>query len=456
MADFDVDLLVIGFGKGGKTLAADRGRAGRRVLLVEQSDQMYGGTCINVGCVPTKSLVHLSTSPGSGEEDAWYRESIEVTADLVAAMRQKNFTMLDQLDSVTVVTGKAKFISPHEVVVTGGEVPLTVSAAVIVINTGATPVIPEFAAGLDLPGVYTSATLLQQAERPRRLAILGAGNIGLEFAGIYAGYGSEVTVFDQSPAILTREDPDVAAAVQDLLQDQGVRFELGVSIDSLAEAGDVTSVVFQRNGATEELLADAVLIALGRRPLTDGLGLEAAGVAVTPHGAVEVNQYLQSSQPHIYAIGDVNGGPQFTYVSLDDYRIVKGHLAGEATRATGDRGAIPTTLFITPPLSRIGLTERQALESGYRLKVASMLIAEMPAAPRYRITGDVRGFMKFVVDADTDLILGCALLNTDSQELINLVSLAMRRQVTASELREAIYTHPSSTEAFNTVLGKLD
>jgi pyruvate/2-oxoglutarate dehydrogenase complex dihydrolipoamide dehydrogenase (E3) component len=196
-----------------------------------------------------------------------------------------------------------------------------------------------------------------------------------------------------------------------------------------------------------------VLAATGRAPVTDGLDLEKAGIRTTPRGAIEVDEYLRTSQPHVFALGDVNGGPQFTYISLDDSRIVLDQLTGEGKRTTTDRVAVPATLFMTPPLATIGMTEKQARAAGHRITVARQNVADIVAMPRAYIVEETRGLMKFVIDADTDQILGAALLSVDAQELINTVALAMRHGITASELRDSIYTHPSSTEAFNDVIG---
>jgi pyruvate/2-oxoglutarate dehydrogenase complex dihydrolipoamide dehydrogenase (E3) component len=214
-------------------------------------------------------------------------------------------------------------------------------------------------------------------------------------------------------------------------------------------------VSYEKDGQVATVEADVILVALGRVPATRGLNLAAAGVRTSSRGAVEVDEHLRTSQRHIFAVGDVNGGPQFTYISLDDNRIVVDQLTGSGTRSTADRVAVPYTVFMTPPLARVGLTERQARDSGRTVKVASKPIAQIAAMPRARIVGNTRGLMKFVVDAESDEVLGAALLNVDSQEMINLVSLAMRHGMTATELRDGIYTHPSSTEGLNEVLSAL-
>jgi pyruvate/2-oxoglutarate dehydrogenase complex dihydrolipoamide dehydrogenase (E3) component len=313
----------------------------------------------------------------------------------------------------------------------------------------------------DIPGLraskylVTSTDLIETTTLPKRLAIIGGGYLGLEFASIYRRFGSEVTLLEAAPHILGREDDDIAAAVHTVLTDDGIAIVTGARVLEVGDGMGQATVTYEQDGTKHSVNVDAVLAAAGRRPATAGLGLEAAGVRTTDRGAVEVDEYLRTSQPHIYALGDVNGGPQFTYVSLDDSRIVLDQLVGEGRRSTADRVAVPHTLFITPPLATVGLTEKQARTAGRRVKIASQPVAEIIAMPRAYVVEETRGVMKFVLDADTDEILGAALLSVDAQELINTVALAMRHGITAAELRESIYTHPSSTEAFNDVLGTI-
>ncbi|MCU1661403.1 MAG: pyridine nucleotide-disulfide oxidoreductase [Pseudonocardia sp.] len=451
------DVLVIGFGKGGKTLAATMGRQGKRVVMVEQSSQMYGGTCINIGCIPTKALVHRAdTRREADEPQAWYQQAIGAVEELTTLLRGKNFQMLDTIDSVTVVTGRARFLDPTTVEVAAGSDRLTISAETIVINTGAEPVIP------DIPGLraskhlVTSTDLLHTSTLPNRLVVLGGGYLGVEFAAMYRQYGSEVTILEAAPALMAREDDDIAAAATGILAEDGITILTGARCTTVRDNSDNgVTITYEQNGLQHTLQADTILAAVGRAPATRGLGLELAGVRTTGLGAVEVDERLRTSQPHIYALGDVNGGPQFTYISLDDSRIVTDELIGTATRTVKDRVAVPHTVFITPPLSTVGLTEKQARNDGHRITIASKPIAQIAAMPRARIVGDTRGLMKFVIDAETDQILGAALLCVDSQELVNTVALAIRHQVTASELRDAIYTHPSATEGFNEVLATI-
>lgn len=454
MDTMHVDLLVIGFGKGGKSLAAALGRRGQRVAMVEQSDQMYGGTCINIGCVPSKSLIHHATTrPADADPEAWYTAAIASTAALTSGMRGKNFEMLDSIDSVTVITGTAAFLDDKRVEVTAGQDRLEITAETIVINTGASQNVPDIPGLRGSARLATTTDLLSRPDLPRRLVVIGGGYQGIEFAAMLSRYGTEVTVLEGAERILRSEDEDVARALEQILTGDGIKLITGARVTKVEDTADDALVHYTSGEAGEQFVhADVVLAAVGRAPRTGDLRLEAAGVRTTERGAIAVDEHLRTSRPHIFALGDVNGGPQFTYISLDDSRIVADQLLGEGKRSTADRVAVPTTLFTTPPLARVGMTEDQARAAGRAVRIASKPIAAMAAMPRARIVGETRGMMKFVVDAETDEILGAALLSVDGQELINTVALAMRTGTTASTLRDAIYTHPSSTEAFNEVL----
>jgi pyruvate/2-oxoglutarate dehydrogenase complex dihydrolipoamide dehydrogenase (E3) component len=264
-----------------------------------------------------------------------------------------------------------------------------------------------------------------------------------------------VTVIEAAGQLLPTEDADVAAAAAAILAGDGLRVITGARVLEVRDDGPVSAIVYEQDGQARTIEASAVLPATGRRPVTASLGLDAAGVRTTPGGAIEVDEYLRTSQPHIYALGDVNGGPQFTYISLDDARVVLDQILGQGKRTTTDRVAVPRTVFITPPLATVGLTEAEARARGRNVKVAREKVADIIAMPRAYTVEETRGVMKFIVDADTDLILGAAILSIDAQEIINTVALAIRHKITATELRDSIYTHPSSTEAFNEVFDKV-
>ncbi|MEW2469410.1 FAD-dependent oxidoreductase [Streptomyces sp. NPDC046994] len=450
------DILVVGFGKGGKTAARVLADAGRRVVLIEQSANMYGGTCPNVGCVPTKMLVHYAnTKRLQDDAQQFFAHSVAGVRALTSAFRAGNFEALNGKDTATVITGTARFVDPHTVAVGEGRDLITVTAPTILVNTGSEPVIPPIPGLADSSHLVSSTELTQTQNLPERLVVLGGGYLGLEFAGIYRRFGTEVTVLEAADRLLPREDEDIAEAVQEILTGDGIRVITGARVTEVRDNGAVSTVVYEKNGRTHTVEASALLPATGRRPVTDGLHLDAAGVHTAPNGAIVVDEYLRSSQPHIYALGDVNGGEQFTYISLDDARIVLDQLLSEGKRTTSDRRAVPHTLFITPPLATVGLTESQARAQGLNIKVAREKVADIVAMPRAYTVEETRGVMKFIVDSDTDLILGAALLSIDAQEIINTVALAMRHHITATQLRDSIYTHPSSTEALNEIFDKV-
>jgi pyruvate/2-oxoglutarate dehydrogenase complex dihydrolipoamide dehydrogenase (E3) component len=459
MADIRVDVAILGWGKGGKTLAGALGRAGQRVAVVENSSQMSGGSCININCVPTKALIHQAESrPAGADAGGWFAASVGRRDNLVGQMRAGNHAMLADIDAVTLVEGHARFIGPHQVQVQAGDDRLVIDAETVVVNTGSLPVTPPIEGAAQSARVYDSTTLQHVDPLPRRLVIVGGGYVGLEFAGMFAHFGSKVTLVDHHDRLMPGEDSDVADAVKALLEEQGVEIILGVEVASVRDDGGPAvnvAVRSPRTGQATELNADAVLLAAGRRPATADLGLEAAGIATDERGYLVVDEHLRTSVPGVFAIGDVNGGAQFTYVSLDDYRIVLDQLTGAGTRATTDRVAVPSTTFLTPPLARVGLNETRAREVGREVLVATKKVADIATMPRPKIVGQTHGLIKVLVDAKTDQILGATLLCVDAQEVINLVALAMRTGTTATQLREGIWIHPSTTEGFNEVLTQL-
>ena len=450
------DVLIIGWGKGGKVVAAELGKLGTSVVLVEQSERMYGGTCPNVGCVPSKGLVHRAAKRRATDPaQEYYERAVAEVQSTREFMRLGSYDTLNSLDTVTLVIGRATFVDPHTVAVASGAGPVRITAETILIDTGAEPGIPDIPGLRESSRTMTSTDLMESTVLPERLAILGGGYVGLEFASIYRGFGSDITLLARGPAILPHEDEEVAAVAAGMLADEGIEFVVGAHVTRVRDTDTEAIVVYETGGDANSLAVDAILVASGRAPADRELGLEAAGIRLGPSGAIEVDEYLRTSQPHIYALGDVNGAPQHTYISLDDGRIVLDQLVGEGRRSTAQRVAVPRTIFINPPLASVGLTEKAAREAGYSVKIASQAVADIVAMPRAYAVEETRGAMKFVVDAETDDILGAALLSIDAQELINTVALAMRHGVKAAELRDAIYTHPSSTEAFNGVLATI-
>lgn len=473
-ATTNVDVLVVGFGKAGKTIAGARAKAGDKVALVEQSPEMFGGTCINIGCVPTKTLLTSAQRFAEAQNSlsaAQAADSAESGAELTAdgafdRAREHRNTFIAKLNSVNekiardagamVITGRARFTGERTVEVTAGSEKLTVTAETVIINTGAVAVIPPIP-GADNPAVVDSTSIQQLPQRPQRLVIVGGGPIGLEFATMFSQFGSDVTVLDGAPQFLGRFDRDIADAVAKNLDAQDIKVVSGAQVKSISGEGEV-QVTYSLNGNDgneESVAADNVLLATGRKPATEDLGLESAGVSVNDRGAVVVDEHLRTSADGVYAAGDVTGGPQFTYVSFDDHRVILSDRWGDGSRVTTDR-VIPNTTFIQPPLSQVGLGEDAAREyasdKGHNLDVRVKDIADIPIMPRPKILGQPEGLAKFLVDTDDDRILGATLYCIDSQELINLVTLAITQNVPASAVGSGIYTHPSSSEVFNALL----
>jgi pyruvate/2-oxoglutarate dehydrogenase complex dihydrolipoamide dehydrogenase (E3) component len=428
--------IIIGFGKAGKTLAATLAKADWRVAIIEQSNTMYGGTCINIGCIPTKTLVH------DAEMQHDFAAAMQRKTDVVRFLRDKNFHNLAGLDNVDVIEGRAEFVDNHTVRVIQATGTRELRGEKIFINTGAQSTMPDIKGLSSTPGVFDSTGLLNLAQRPQRLGILGGGYIGVEFASMFANFGSKVTIFEAAPLFLPREDRDVADAIARILRDKGVELILNANVHSVSSQDGAVQIQMPE----ETHSVDALLIASGRKPATEALQLKNAGVDVNERGGIIVNRYLRTSADNIWAMGDVTGGLQFTYISLDDFRIVRDSLLGDGLRNTGDRQNVPYSVFMTPPLSRVGMSEAQARASGAEVQVVMLPVT---AIPRARVMDDTRGMLKAVVDVNTQRILGVSLLCVDSHEIINIVKTVMDAGLPYTVLRDQIFTHPSMSESLN-------
>lgn len=448
------DVIIIGFGKGGKTLAAEFAKRGQKVAIIERSDKMYGGTCINIGCIPTKTLVHQAKMASAlkdatfEERSEFYRNAVSVKESVTSALRDKNYHNLADNPNVTVYTGIGSFVSADVVAVRTATEEIRLTSKQIIINTGAETVIPPIEGVAGNPFVYTSTSIMELADLPRRLVIIGGGYIGLEFASMYASFGSQVTVLESYPELIAREDRDIAASVKETLEKKGIVFRMNAKVQSVNRVEDKAIVTFADSQTNEVFVleADAVLLATGRRPNTKDLNLEVAGVEVDVRGAIIVDEYLKTTNPNIRAVGDVKGGLQFTYISLDDYRIVREDLFGDKERRTGDRNPVSYSVFIDPPLSRIGLNEEEA-----RRQNRDIIVKKLPvmAIPRAKTLGETDGLLKAIIDKNTGKILGCVLFAPDSSEVINTVAVAMKTGQDYTFLRDFIFTHPSMSEALN-------
>ena len=444
----DYDIIVIGFGKAGKTLAAKSAALGKKVALIERSPQMYGGTCINVGCIPTKRLVTASKEAGFvnfsvlGE---YFVLSMQKKDELVEALRAKNLAMLKSNPNIDVIDGKGSFASANSVrVLSPDGQTREISAETIVVNTGSREVEPSFEVSSGV--AYSSEEILNLKILPKHLVIIGGGFIGLEFASMFAGFGSKVSVLMRSK-FMKNEDEDVAASVKSALQAQGVEIIEGCEFLSL-KGGELK---FNLAGESRVIAADAFLYALGRRANTGELNLAAAGVQADARGNIITNEHLQSSTAGIYAAGDVRGGEMFTYTSLDDFRIIFSALFGDGARTTKNRAPHASVLFTRTPLARIGLSERKARESGREIKVLKFSMAAVPGA---KVVAHDEGMMKTVVDAASGEILGAALHCVNAHEIVNELAIAMALGAKADFFKNQIFTHPSISEALNDLFGQ--
>lgn len=449
--------VIIGFGKGGKTLAGALAANGESVALIEKSDKMYGGTCINAACIPSKFLEDASrfsdkTGGDFESRSAFYKKTIESKRELIAKLRDKNYHKIADAENAEVITGAASFVDSHHVKVTfadGREEEL--SAGRIFINTGARPFVPSTKGVKESRFVYLSETLMELDKLPKDLTIIGGGYIGLEFASYYANFGSKVTVIQHGDAFLPREDAEVAEEAFKSLTDRGIRILKNTDVQEITDEENHAIVHVKTLDGEEKIKADAVLVATGRRSNTEGLNLEAAGVELTERGAIKTDEHLKTTADHIWAMGDVVGGLQFTYISLDDSRIVKSQLLGDGGRTTENRGAVPYTMFIDPPFSRVGLTEMEARKEGYEVKIAKLAVSAIPKALLMKRTA---GMMKVIIDAKTDRIIGAHLFSAESQEMINILKLAVDAGIPYTGLRDNIYTHPTMSESLNDLLAQ--
>ncbi len=433
----EIKNIIIGFGKGGKTLAKFLASKNEEVLVIEKSNQMYGGTCINIACLPSKRLI---IEAANGVE---FTDAINSKNEMTSFLRNANYHMLADEKTVTVLDGTAKFLSDHEIEVTKNDgTKEKYSGKRIFINTGAIPNYVSIPGLAESDKVINSTEAMDQIQTPKKLTIIGSGYIGLEFASMFANYGTQVTVLDVHNDFLPREDNDVSQMIKQDLENTGIIFELGVKIIRIED----DTVFYEKDGQNLSIKSDRILAATGRKPNTQNLGLENTNIELTDNGAIKVNDHLMTTAQNVWAIGDVKGGPQFTYISLDDYRIIKDQLFGDGKRVISDRINIPYSVFITPALSQVGLNEKQAKKQEINYELKKLPVAAIPKA---RVAKDTRGLFKALVDPTTNQILGATLYGIESYELINQISMAMKAKIPANILRDQIYTHPTMSEAFN-------
>jgi pyruvate/2-oxoglutarate dehydrogenase complex dihydrolipoamide dehydrogenase (E3) component len=461
MADEHYDAIVIGTSQGGRFLPVELAKAGQKVALVER-DQL-GGVCVNRGCTPTKTMVASARLAYQARRGAEYGvRTGPVSVDLAAVRERKramvagareNYASRLAQDGLDLIEGQAHFTGPKtvEIALTDGGT-RQISASVVVIDAGTRPRPLAITGAGDVP-VLDSTSIMELDELPEHLIIVGGGYIALEFGQMFRRFGSEVTIVQRGARLMMREDEDVSDEVAAILRDDGITvltLSTPVRVEP-AGAGRLRLTVRTKDGE-RQVDGSHLLSAIGRVPNTDALTPDAAGVRLDDRGFVEVDEYLETTVPGVYAMGDVKGGPAFTHLSYDDYRILRANLIGHEKASTRDR-IVPYTVFIDPQLGVAGMTEREARAQGREIRVAKL---PMSAVIRALETGETRGFMKAVVDADSGQILGCAVLGSEGGEIMTMIQVAMLGKLPYTAMADAIFTHPLLAEGLNTLFAMFD
>jgi pyruvate/2-oxoglutarate dehydrogenase complex dihydrolipoamide dehydrogenase (E3) component len=454
------DAIIIGSGQGGNPLAVALAEAGKKTALIERQD--VGGTCINRGCTPTKTMVASARVAYLARRGGDYGVDVGPIAIDMGKVRERKHAIVRSFREggekrlanahVELIRGEACFTGQRTISValhSGGERQLT--AAQIFINTGTRPAVPPIE-GLDTVPYLDNDRILDLDYVPRHLVILGGGYIGLEFSQMFRRFGSKVTVIQSGPQFLRGEDQDVAAEVLEILRQDGVEVLLNARTEQVTRSNDQVSLRVVVGGETQTIEGSDLLLAAGRVPNTGALKPAAGGVGLDEHGFIRVNERLETSAPGVYALGDVKGGPQFTHISYDDYRILKVNLLDGGNRTVGDR-VVPYTVFMDPQLGRVGMTESEARQSGRKIRVARM---PMSWVARALEVDETRGLMKAVVDAETEEILGATVLGIEGGEVMAVFQMAMMGRVKYSVLRDAVFAHPTLAESLNNLFLHFD
>jgi pyruvate/2-oxoglutarate dehydrogenase complex dihydrolipoamide dehydrogenase (E3) component len=454
MADYDA--IVIGTGQSGPALARRLVAAGWKVAIIER--KLFGGTCVNTGCTPTKTLVASAYAAHLARRSAEYgvtingpigvdMKKVKARKDAIAGASSKGVERsLKTLKGCTVYEGHARFNGPKEVKV-GDE---TLRADRIFINVGGRAVVPPIP-GLDQVPYLTNSSMMDVDFLPRHLIVLGGSYIGLEFAQIYRRFGSEVTVIELAPHLIPREDEDVSQAVAGFLKDEGIDIRINSKVVGVKKQGNDIAVSVATDGKQSQVAGSHLLLAIGRRPNTDDLGLDKAGIATDPRGYIEVDDQLRTNVPGIWALGDCNGRGAFTHTSWNDFEIVAADLLDNDLRRVSDR-ITAYALYTDPPLGRAGMTETEVRKSGRAALIATMAMEDVSRAYE---KGETKGFMKILVDQETKQILGASLLGVSGDEVIHCILDVMYAKAPSTVLRRAMHIHPTVSEFIPTMLEDL-
>ncbi len=448
------DAIVIGSGVAGTPLAKKLAKAGRKTLLIEK--RWVGGTCTNDGCTPTKTMIASAREAyqaGRCSQLGITIDSFSVSIDTVIDRKDeivqlfRNHAEEDVLDTknLTLLYGTASFLDENTIeVLTAEGDKQTYKGKQIFINTGTRPRIPPVP-GLDGSGYLTSTTILDLREIPEHLIIIGGGYISMEFSQMYQRFGSKVTILERNETFLKREDRDVADEVRGILTDDGIEIITGCEVTQIKGIQGKAEVHITANGKKRTLKGTHILVAAGRTPNTDELNLPAAGVKLNERGYIITNNKLRTNKKHIYALGEVNGGPKFTQIAFDDYRIIAENVLNNGKASIKNR-LVPYCIFIDPQLGRVGITEAQAKEQGIDYKIAKL---PMRLVARAIETSNTRGFYKAIVDAKTHKILGAAILGQQGGEISTILQVAMMGNLTFEHLRNSPIAHPTYAESLN-------
>lgn len=443
------DIVVFGGGKAGKTLAMDRAKAGKKVAVIEAG--LIGGSCINIACIPSKTLIRSASVVHASKNMHLFgvkadniQSNLELvrdrTAKVVAEMVATNQAGFDA-SGLELVLGWGKFIGPKTIEVEGAKGTRRISGDQVFINLGTKADVPNIP-GLVEANPITHVEALQLGQLPTRLIVIGGGYIGLELGQAFQRLGSDVVILERASRLATREDPDVSQGILDVLQAEGMQIELNIGELSVSGRSGEAVKVTSSDGRVFE--GSHILVAAGRKPQTEGIGLELAGVETDSRGFIKVDEHLRTTAPEVWAMGEVAGTPMFTHASLDDYRVVMSDMAG-GSRSTKDR-SIPYCVFIDPEFARIGLNETEARLSGIDYQIAKL---PMDVIPRARTLSERSGFMKAVVAADSGKVLGFSMLGVNAGEVMTVVQMGIAGGLDYESFRDAIYAHPTISEGLN-------